>query len=107
VWAEDIDPNNPDDHDLMLLCIKPRVLAIRFAKAKAYGNHFRVFNHWTHLSQTFDNGVASMFQQHNFDARAIHMNYVGVLKDIVQLDYGPIHTLVILFRREWIKFKDN
>ncbi len=60
-----------------------------------------------HLSQTFESGVASMLQQPNFDARAIHMNYVGVLEDIVPLDYGPIHTLVILFRCEWIKFKDN
>jgi hypothetical protein len=25
----------------------------------------------------------------------------------MQLDYGHIHTFVILFKCEWIKFKDN
>jgi hypothetical protein len=54
--AKDINPNNPNDHDLML-CIKPRLSTIRFAKAKAYGNHFHVLDHKTHLLQTFDNLV--------------------------------------------------
>jgi hypothetical protein len=54
--AKDIDPNNPNDHDLML-CIKPRLLTIRFTKAKAYGNHFHVLDHRIHLLQTFDNLV--------------------------------------------------
>lgn len=48
-----------------------------------------------------------MFQEPDVDARTIHMNYVGVLKDIVQLDYGHVHTPIILFRCEWIKSMDN
>jgi hypothetical protein len=48
-----------------------------------------------------------MFQQLDVDAKAIHMNYVGVFKDILQLDYGHVHTPIILFKCEWIKFKDN
>jgi hypothetical protein len=35
------------------------------------------------------------------------MNYVGVLKDILKLDYGPMRHPVILLRSEWIKWKDN
>ncbi len=48
-----------------------------------------------------------MFQELDVDARTIHMNYVGELKDIVQLDYGHVHTPIILFRCEWIKSMDN
>jgi hypothetical protein len=48
-----------------------------------------------------------MFQQLNVDARTIHMNYVRVFKDIMQLDYGLVHTPIILLRCEWIKSKDN
>jgi len=90
-----------------MLCIKPKFSTIKFAKAKAYGNHSHVLDHRTHLLQTFVNGFAYVFQQHDVDAKVIHMNYVGVHKNIVQLDYGHVHTLGILFRCEWIKSKDN
>jgi hypothetical protein len=90
-----------------MLCIKPMLSTIKFAKGKAYGNHFHVLDHTTHLFQKFDNGFVSVFQEPDVDARTIHMNYVGVLKDIVQLDYGHVHTPIILFRCEWIKSMDN
>jgi len=33
--------------------------------------------------------------------------YVGVLQDILLLDYGPLQTPVILLRCEWVKPFDN
>ncbi len=105
--AKDINPNNPNHHDLMLLCIKPKLSTKRFAKTKAFSTHFCVLDHRMHLLQTFYSGVVFVFQQLDVDARAIHMNYVGVFKDIVQLDYGPVHTPIMLFMCEWINSKDN
>ncbi len=35
------------------------------------------------------------------------MNYVGMIKDIMQLDYGLASTLIILLRCEWIKCTYN
>lgn len=35
------------------------------------------------------------------------MNYVGVLKDILLLDYGGINTKNILMRCEWVKPQDS
>jgi hypothetical protein len=37
----------------------------------------------------------------------VSMNYVGIFKNIHKLDYGLVHTHVIIFRCEWIKRKDN
>ncbi len=51
--------------------------------------------------------VALVFQQLDVDARAIQMNYVGVLKHIVQLNYGLVNTPTILFRCESIKHTNN
>jgi hypothetical protein len=35
------------------------------------------------------------------------VNYVGVLKDILKVDYGPMRQPVILLHCEWIKREDN
>ena len=35
------------------------------------------------------------------------LNYVGLLKDILKLNYGPLRTPVIFFRCEWMKQCDN
>ena len=37
----------------------------------------------------------------------VSMNYVGVLKDILQLDYGALHTQIILLPCEWMKPQDS
>jgi hypothetical protein len=57
--------------------------------------------------QTYNVGVASIFHMPTEDAREVSINYVGVLKDILELDYGPLHTLVILMKCEWMKRQDN
>jgi hypothetical protein len=41
------------------------------------------------------------------DTRDVAVNYVGVVKDILKLDYGPVHTPVILLRCEWVRGHDN
>jgi hypothetical protein len=41
------------------------------------------------------------------DSSGVPLNYVGVLKDILKLDYGPLHAPVILLRCEWFKHEDN
>jgi hypothetical protein len=41
------------------------------------------------------------------DARDVSVNYIGVLRNILKLDYGPMRTPVILLRCEWIKRSDN
>jgi len=53
----------------------------------------------------FDYGVASIFgqwQAHMGDEHA-SIRYVGVFKDILRLDYGPISTPIILMRCAWVR----
>ncbi len=57
--------------------------------------------------QTFDSGVASLFDMLTLGAKNLSLNFVGVLKDILKLDYGYLHTLVVNFRCEWIKQEDT
>ncbi len=60
---------------------------------KAYGNHFRVEVPKSRLLQTSDNGIASMFEQQIVDAKdQMSIKYVGVLKDILKLDYGHVQS---------------
>jgi hypothetical protein len=47
--------------------------------------------------QTFDSGIASIFDMSIFDANDISLNFVGVLKDIFKLDYHHLHTHVVIF----------
>jgi hypothetical protein len=53
--------------------------------------------------QTYDSGVASVFDVPTTDARDVSVHYVGVLKDIFKLDYGPLRIATILICCEWIK----
>lgn len=67
---------------------------------KAYGNHYRVENSKNNLLSTVYSGIVLVFDMptRDVDARNVSMNYVGVLKDIFKLDYGPMQTHVIIFR---------
>jgi hypothetical protein len=67
--TEDLDVNNPEDFDKLLLCMKPSQRAIRYSRMKAFGNHFRVDGHATARMQTYDCGVASVFEVPTADAR--------------------------------------
>jgi hypothetical protein len=74
---------------------------------KAYGNHFRVDDPTIAQLQTYDSGVASIFHVPTEDAREVSINYIGVLKDILKLDYRLLHTHVNLMKCEWMKRADN
>jgi hypothetical protein len=41
------------------------------------------------------------------DARDVSVNYVGVLKDILKLDYRAVNSPVILLHCEWVRRHDN
>jgi len=56
--------------------------------------------------QSYDIGVASIFEMLNKNAKDIAFNDVGVLKDILKLDYMTLHTSIILLQYKWIKRQD-
>ena len=107
VHRQPVDPNNADDMDRVLLCGRPSQLATRYTRMKAYGNHFRVEDRQSSTLQTYDSGVASVFHIASMESASTQLPYVGVLKDILKLDYGPLRTPVIIFRCEWVKQHDN
>jgi hypothetical protein len=63
IHGKQLDLGNLDVLDVVLLCSKPSQVAMRYTKMKAYGNHFRMEDPNNRLLQTFDNGIASMFEQ--------------------------------------------
>ena len=89
------------------MCRKPAQKATRYMRMKAFGNHFRVDDDASNHLQTYDSGVASVFEVPAVDSTDVTVNYVGVVKDILQLDYGPLHSPVILLRCEWVRTHDN
>ena len=102
------DPNNSDDMDRILLCSRPSQKVTRYTRMRAFGNHFRVEDAQSSVLQTYDSGIASIFEMPAADPEPkVSLNYVGVLQDILKLDYGPLRTHVILFRCEWLKRVDN
>ena len=74
---------------------------------KSFENHWCVDDGNAGRFQTYNSGVASVFEVPVQDAMDVLVNYIGVLKDILKLDYGPLHTPIILFRCQWIKTSDN
>ncbi len=73
---------------------------------RAYGNHYRVNEGGAKTTMaTYDFGVVSIFEQ----PQATHesttlgsIQYVGVLKDIILLDYGHVSQLVVFFKCDWV-----
>jgi hypothetical protein len=57
--------------------------------------------------QTYDNGVVSLFTIPTTDARDVSVNYIGVVKDIFKLNYGPLSSSIVLLRCQWAKQRDN
>jgi hypothetical protein len=58
------DGGRIEDMDVMQLLMKPQMTFSRYAKVRAYNNHYRVTtdNEATTMA-TYDSGVASIFQQ--------------------------------------------
>jgi hypothetical protein len=103
VSCRPLNTSSTEEMDLRLVSRKPSQQATRYLRMKAYGNHFRVDDPTTTQLQTYDSGVTSNFPIPTNDAREVSINYVGVLKDILKLDYGPLHTHVNLMKCEWMK----
>ena len=103
----DLDLRRPEHMDRLLLSRKPSQRATRYPRITAFGNHFRAEDDRTARLVSYNSGVASVFKETSQDARETSVNYVGVLKDVLELDYGPVQTPVILLRCEWAKPSDN
>ncbi len=73
---------------------------------RVYGNHYKVNEGGAETTMaTYDFGVASIFQQPQATHEGIALGsieYVGVLKDIILLDYGPVSQLMVLFKCDWV-----
>ncbi len=55
---------------------------------------------------TYDSGVASFFSHNNVDDNhhpSRQLQYVAVLKDILQLDYETMSTPIVLFQCDWVR----
>jgi len=76
-------------------------------RMKLFGSHFKVDDGNTNKFATYNIYVASLFEVPTKDARDVSVNYVGVQKDILKLDYGPLHMPIILFKCQWMKTTDN
>jgi hypothetical protein len=103
VHGQPMDLSNPEDINMVLLCSKLGQTTIRYIWMKAYWNHFEVEDSRSYSLQTFDSGVAYVFDMPTTNVFEIFVNYVGILKNIFKLDYGLMHNHVIIFRCEWIK----
>ncbi len=57
--------------------------------------------------QTYDKGIASMFDMPIVDTTNMLVNYIGVTKNILKLNYGPMHIPIIIFKCEWMKSEGN
>ncbi len=95
VHGHPIDPNNEDELDAMLLCNKPSQTATRYTKMKAYKNHFRVEDSKSNQLQTYDSGVAFVFDVPTLDAANVSMNFVGVLKDMLWANAYPCYYIQV------------
>lgn len=98
---------NVKNLNTFFLCRQSLQKAICYKRMKAFGNHFRVENANSPSDKTYDSGVASMFEIPREDAQNVAVNYVGVLKGILKLDYGGVCTSIIFLRCDWLKPHDN
>jgi hypothetical protein len=101
--GQPMDLGNPKDIDMVLLFSRLGQKKICYTRMKTYRNHLKVEDLRSCSLQTFDSGVASMFDMPFTDASKVSVNYVEILKDIFKLDYGSVHTPMIIFRCKWIK----
>jgi hypothetical protein len=58
-----VDGGRIEDMDVMQLSMKPQMTTSRYAKFRAYNNHYRVtIDNKATTMATYDSGVASIFQ---------------------------------------------
>lgn len=104
IHSEELDMADPNESDTLLLSNPPSMKCKRYAKMKAYGNHWRVDDDYHRSLNTFDCGVACF--EVNEHSCGSCKDYVGILEDIYVLDYGELKTPIILFSCQWKKRHD-
>ena len=87
--------------------MKPSQRAIQYSRMKAFGNHFRVDDEASARMQMYDCNIALVFQVPIVEARDVSVNFVGVVKDILKLDNGPLSSPIVILKYQWIKQTDN
>jgi len=102
-----LDVSNVEDMDRLLLCNKSSQKTLQYTRMKAFGNHYQVEEESSVHMITYDNGVVFVFNVPITNARDVAMNYMGMLKDILKLDYRPMHAPVVLLQCKWLKWQDN
>ena len=105
IHSADLDMADPNEADTVLLSNPPSLKCKRYARMKAYGNHWRVDDEYSRSSGTFDSGVACF--EVNKHSNGSGKDYVGILEDIIVMDYGDLKTPVILFSCQWKKRYDT
>ena len=102
----DRDGLNPD-LSLVTMSRLPTRTVNHYNSMSAYGYHFRTDDEQGKSHVSFDSGVAAIITQTCVSSRADRnpveaaLNYVGIIKDIVVVDYG-IHKFTAL-KCSWIK----
>ena len=105
VHSLELDMSDYNEADLVLLSNPPTLTCKRFAKMKAYGNHWRVEDDVSRTFNTYDSGVACF--EANEHSAGSGKDYVGVLQDIFVPNYGHLNTQIILFSCTWKKRSDT
>jgi hypothetical protein len=84
------------DMNLLHLSTTLALIAESYKSMEAYGNHYRVDDASSKKLVSFDSGVACIFKEEGrsnaqgANPIMLHIQYVGVIKEILQLDYGPL-----------------
>ena len=105
VHSLNLDLTDPNESNLLHLSNPPLLTCKRYAKMKAYGNHWRVEDEVTSSWTNYDCGVACF--EANDQVQRTGKDYVGILQDILVPDYGDLKTQVIIFSCVWKKRTDN
>ncbi len=107
IWSHVTQGGVLEDQDAFHLSVLPSLFASRYTKMKTYGNHYRVFiDTYGNTNALDDYGVASVFHQEQQSIEGTRLGvlqHVGILKDIILLDYAPISQPVILFKCDWVR----
>ncbi|KAL3698153.1 hypothetical protein R1sor_012229 [Riccia sorocarpa] len=91
------------EKEIRCLAYPPAFRCKAYKKIQAYGNHYRVCGAGMEKYNTYDCGVASTFEQDTSGGpRKTAVSYVGVLEEILSLDYGSLDHPVILFKCKWV-----
>lgn len=118
--------NNEDKLLLTAISFPPSQKVMSYNSMKAFGNHYRVMRckdrngKWREMSNlrdtdcqgyaTFDSGVATTFHEQIREETGVNLaklTYVGVLTQILVLDYGPLlHSdPAIILKAKWVRSK--